>query len=269
MWHLYVLRCNDGSFYTGITKDLDRRLEEHQSGRGAKYTRAHLPVSLIAAWRCADQGSAMAAEAAFKKLRRATKALWMEGRRPFMGAPFDFDRFGDGRGYRFCPRCGGALENRRLGEESVPVCSVCGRRNYLNAKPASGLLVLREGRLLLVRRRIEPYLGYWDIPGGFLHEEELPQEAALRETLEETGLEARIVDFLGFYMDHYDYQGDRYSILNVYFVAEAEGEACPGDDADDLCWFPLEALPGEIAFEHASRVLDDLRHWVHRRKEAL
>lgn len=95
MWYLYVLRCGNGSFYTGITNDVARRLAEHQAGRGARYTRAHLPVTLIALWRYDDRGAATQAEAAFKKLRRSVKQTFVEQRAPFSGAIFASDVLAD------------------------------------------------------------------------------------------------------------------------------------------------------------------------------
>ena len=47
MWYLYILECNDGSYYTGITKDIPGRIEKHNTGKGAKYTRSHRPVKLV------------------------------------------------------------------------------------------------------------------------------------------------------------------------------------------------------------------------------
>jgi putative endonuclease len=267
MWFLYVLRCTNDALYTGITTDVERRFEEHRAGQGARYTRQYPPEELLAVWPYPDRSQASSAEHAFKQLSRMEKLSRIEERRPLVGAPFDFERFEDHRSYRFCPRCGGALTPLQVGQERVPVCTVCGRRNYVNAKPAAGMLLLREGRVLLVHRNLEPYLGYWDIPGGFLQEEELPAAGALREVAEETGLRAHIVDFLGFYMDHYDYQGDRYAILNIYFVGAAEGEPTAGDDADGWRWFPLDDLPEQVAFEHAGRVLADLCRWADGRAE--
>jgi len=87
-WCVYVLRCGDGSFYTGMTNDLSRRLEEHRAGRGGRYTRAHLPVRLVAAWSFDDRGAALSAEALFKKLRRSDKARIIRDRASFRAAPF-------------------------------------------------------------------------------------------------------------------------------------------------------------------------------------
>jgi len=72
-WFLYVLYCGDGSLYCGITTDLQRRLDQHNSGTGARYTRGRRPVALAKAWPCADRSSALKSEAAFKKLSRPAK----------------------------------------------------------------------------------------------------------------------------------------------------------------------------------------------------
>lgn len=72
-WYLYVLHCCDGSLYCGITTDLERRLDQHNAGTGARYTRGRRPVSLARAWPCGDRSSALKSEAAFKKLNRSAK----------------------------------------------------------------------------------------------------------------------------------------------------------------------------------------------------
>lgn len=265
MWNLYVLRCNDGSFYTGMTNDVARRLSEHQAGKGARYTRAHLPVTLVAAWRYPDRAAAMRAERHFKAQPHRVKKSWVEGRWPFEGEPYDFAALGETEAHRFCPRCGGRLELRPVEGRQLQVCTVCGRHHYHNDKPCAGILIVRDGQVLLVHRGREPYKGYWDIPGGFLNPEELPEAGAVREAREETGLDVQLLAFLGFYMDHYVYQGERSAILNIYFVASATGEPEAGDDADSCRWFPLGDLPEEIAFEHEVRVLADLRQWLKKR----
>jgi putative endonuclease len=72
-WFLYILECCDGSLYTGISNDVQARLAAHQAGRGAKYTRAHLPVALRYVEVCGTQGQAMKREHAVKKLGRKKK----------------------------------------------------------------------------------------------------------------------------------------------------------------------------------------------------
>lgn len=70
---VYLLRCGDGSLYTGCTNDLARRLRAHQSGRGAKYTRSRLPVELVYREPAADRSAALRREAAIKAMTRAEK----------------------------------------------------------------------------------------------------------------------------------------------------------------------------------------------------
>ena len=65
-YYVYILRCRDGSLYTGLTNDLPRRWALHISGRGAKYTRAHPPEAVAALWRCADKSAAARLEYAIK-----------------------------------------------------------------------------------------------------------------------------------------------------------------------------------------------------------
>lgn len=72
-WIHYVLKCSDESFYSGSTTDIDRRVYEHNQGKGAKYTRSRLPVYVVYFERYPDRSSAQKAEAAFKKLRRKQK----------------------------------------------------------------------------------------------------------------------------------------------------------------------------------------------------
>lgn len=72
-WYVYMLRCRDGSLYTGYTDDPDRRLAVHQSGKGAKYTRSRLPVQLVYREECADKSAALRREFAIKKLTKREK----------------------------------------------------------------------------------------------------------------------------------------------------------------------------------------------------
>jgi putative endonuclease len=81
MWIVYVLRCRDGSLYTGITNDLNRRLLVHRSGKGSAYTRSRLPVRLVYSERRASRGAALSREAAIKRLPRAAKLALVRGGR--------------------------------------------------------------------------------------------------------------------------------------------------------------------------------------------
>jgi len=74
LWFVYVVRCSDGSLYTGITTDLKRRVHEHNStGRGAKYTRSRRPVYLAYSHRCRDKAEALVSEHGFKRMSKKEK----------------------------------------------------------------------------------------------------------------------------------------------------------------------------------------------------
>lgn len=72
-WYLYILRCGDGTLYTGITTDVERRFAAHAAGKGAKYTRGRGPLALVYREKCADHSAALKRELAVKALSREEK----------------------------------------------------------------------------------------------------------------------------------------------------------------------------------------------------
>ena len=79
-WTVYILRCGDGTLYTGCTNDLSQRLKAHQSGRGAKYTRSRPPVELAYREEAEDKSAALRRESAIKRLTRQEKLALIEGK---------------------------------------------------------------------------------------------------------------------------------------------------------------------------------------------
>ena len=73
MWYVYILECSDGTLYTGITTDLDKRLKTHNNGKGAKYTKTRLPVALKASFEAEDRSQASKEEYRIKQLTRKQK----------------------------------------------------------------------------------------------------------------------------------------------------------------------------------------------------
>ena len=73
MWYLYILRCKDDSLYTGITTDVEKRLEAHRAGKGAKYTRGRGPLELVYREECGDHSDALRREVEIKRLPRDEK----------------------------------------------------------------------------------------------------------------------------------------------------------------------------------------------------
>jgi putative endonuclease len=80
-WYVYILKCADDTLYTGITTDVNRRLNEHNKGTGAKYTKTRLPVVLMAVSEASDRSEASKEEYRIKQLTRKEKLLLIDGNR--------------------------------------------------------------------------------------------------------------------------------------------------------------------------------------------
>lgn len=81
VWWVYILRCADGTLYTGMAADVDRRVQVHNRGQGAKYTRGRGPVEAVYREACAGRGEALRREAAIKKLPRREKLALIDRNR--------------------------------------------------------------------------------------------------------------------------------------------------------------------------------------------
>lgn len=136
-------------------------------------------------------------------------------------------------------------------------CPYCGRElgNPRNPAPTADMIIYDPERgIVLVKRRFPP--PGWALPGGFVDYGERVERAAVREALEETGLEVELKGLVGVYSDP-TRDPRQHTISTVYWGICAEpGRVKGGDDAAEARFFPPEALPEEIAFDHA-KVIDD------------
>lgn len=137
--------------------------------------------------------------------------------------------------------------------EKRPTCPVCGWVHYEDPKVAAGALVLRQREVLLVRRVLDPYMGQWSIPAGFVNAYEDPVAAAQRECREETGLVIAVDGLFDMLTGREHSRGA--DIFLVYRAHVLRGILAAGDDADQVGWFPLEALP-PLAFGSTVKVLE-------------
>ena len=154
----------------------------------------------------------------------------------------------------FCPRCGSKLEKRRLEERERGYCPACRVIIYENPVPATAILVFNErNELLLVQRGQEPAKGKWCLPGGFQETGETPEECALRELREETGLWGRVRGLVGLEMGLNPTAGE--VLVAGYSVDAGGGELRAGDDALAAAYFPLRHLP-ELAFQSHLRLIE-------------
>ena len=156
---------------------------------------------------------------------------------------------------RFCPLCGAHLIRSRLepdhGEEAV--CSACGFVFYLNPKLVACTIPAQDGRILLLRRNIEPSKGRWTFPGGFVDWGESVQLAALRETFEETGFTVALDGLVGVY----SYPGVPLAIV-VYRARVTGGSLTRCEEVADAAWVKPEEIPWEhLAFPSTRDALTD------------
>ena len=157
----------------------------------------------------------------------------------------------------FCPECGTAMAVAPEHGVMRPTCPKCGYIWYRNPVPAAGVLLVRDGGVLLVKRKFEPRAGYWCLPAGFMEAGETPEQSATRELLEETGVIAQLSGLFGVYAGFDDPRVR--AVLILYTGVATGGEERAGDDAIELAWFPLAELPDNIAFASHRQALAELR----------
>ncbi|HSL23472.1 MAG TPA: NUDIX hydrolase [Vicinamibacterales bacterium] len=158
--------------------------------------------------------------------------------------------------YRYCPVCAGRLNTRVLktGDRERLVCSACGYVLYLDPKVAVGTIISSgNGQIVLVKRAIEPGLGLWVFPGGYVDRGETPQVAAVREAREECGLEVRLDALVNLYA----YPG-RTPIIIVYAATMTGGALCVDDEGSEAGLFGEADVPWrELAFPSTRDALRD------------
>jgi len=160
----------------------------------------------------------------------------------------------------FCRACGSTLEWRLPDgdDHQRRICTQCGRIDYRQPKLGAGVVVVNDGRLLMTRRSIEPYLGLWCLPAGFVEEDEGTAECAVREAQEETGYEVEIDRVFGVY-DYADDPRGRGTLV-LYEARLEGGEGRAGDDAAELAWMPIESIDeAEVAFRQHRRAIHQLQ----------
>jgi len=135
-------------------------------------------------------------------------------------------------------------------------CTQCGSAvAQRNPFPTVDIVLHRDGQgILLIERRNPPH--GWALPGGFIDCGESAEQAAVREAKEETGLAVRLVGLVGVYSD--PDRDPRFHTLSIAYIAECDHAdiPCAGDDAKNARFFPLDALPEDMAFDHRRIVAD-------------
>lgn len=156
---------------------------------------------------------------------------------------------------KYCSLCAAPIVHEVPPYDNRPraVCSSgkCGHIHYRNPLVVTGCIVEHDGRILLCRRAIEPRAGFWTVPAGFLEIGESVRDGALRETLEESGIEAAICALHGIY----DIPGAGQMHI-IYRARMVGGTAAPTTESTEVQWFARDAIPwDDMAFRVVVRAL--------------
>ena len=157
--------------------------------------------------------------------------------------------------FEYCPVCGGKFQTLNLKdhEPNRLVCTECGFVFYLDPKLVACAIVEKEGKIVLLRRDIEPEKGKWVMPGGYVDRGEVVEAAVLRETEEECGVKIRLKDLLGVY----SYPG-KLEVVIVYVAEYLSGNLLVGDETQAVRLFTPEDIPWkDLAFESTRNALGD------------
>lgn len=152
----------------------------------------------------------------------------------------------------FCPQCGGPLQDREAYGRVRRYCPACDHLIFRDPKVAAAVVVEQNGEVLLVQRVFGPRAGLWSLPAGFVEYDEDPATTAVRECLEETGLEVELTRLLDVIPGE-GLPGE--ASFTIFYQGRVTGGTLRArDDAAKCGFFPLDALP-PLAFSSTRRVL--------------
>ena len=164
-----------------------------------------------------------------------------------------------GKRFDFCPLCGSGLVEKHLEPDDRlrMVCTSCEFIHYQNPTPAAGIILVEDGKVLLVKRKFEPRAGLWTLPAGFIESDEDVAACAVREAKEETNLDIEMIRLFNVYSAFDDPRAK--VVLILYLCRKVSGELRAGDDASEAQFFDLKDLPEGIAFRAHRNALDEIK----------
>jgi ADP-ribose pyrophosphatase YjhB (NUDIX family) len=159
---------------------------------------------------------------------------------------------------KHCPLCSALLIEQAVGGRARLRCERCDFVLYSNpACAAAGVVFNERGEVLLVRRAIEPFRGFWALPAGYQEIDEDPVATVVREVLEEAGVVIEVQGLLDLLYVSDDPR--KPANVAVYLCRAVGGELRPGGEESEAGWFSLDGLPAKIGFDNYPRILGRLR----------
>jgi NAD+ diphosphatase len=156
--------------------------------------------------------------------------------------------------FQNCPAC-----KNKLGCNGNHVfCEKCDFELYNNPAIATSIALIKNKKILLAKRAIEPEKGKWDILGGFVDAGETIEECVVREMKEETGLDVKIKKYLGSVADVYDGRPSLPVMIEVEMISNNQKPVAQ-DDVEELRWFSLDEIPSDLAFKNVGKTINKVK----------
>lgn len=153
---------------------------------------------------------------------------------------------------KYCPACATPLAIKDVFGTQRPACPNCRHIVYRDPKVAATCIVARDGQILMIRRALQPGMGLWCMPGGYVDRGEVVEVAAAREVFEETGLVVEVERLVGLFSEE-----GRSVIVAAFAAKETGGHLQVGPEAQELGFFSQDKLP-PLAFP---RDVEILKRW--------
>ncbi len=136
-------------------------------------------------------------------------------------------------------------------------CEIC---NFKNPKGTVSAVIIKDGKLLLLKRKEEPFLGQWDLPGGYMNKGETPDQTVIREVKEELGVESK-VDFINWFPGNAFWKSETFPVLNHAYLVEIKGEIIFNkEENSDYIWRDINDMKlEEIAFDSNQSIVKYLQ----------
>lgn len=160
--------------------------------------------------------------------------------------------------YRYCPVCGTGLKLRFIEGKDRKFCPSCDFVDYKNPLPVAVAIAVKNKRFLLIKRGLPPRKGTWGSPSGFIEVGETPEEACLRELMEEARVSGEIVKLAGVVrIEDKEVYGDMLAVR--YLVRVGDEQPIPGGDVEDARFFDIAELPEYFA-KRFKQVIEEIEN---------